>query len=68
LSDTPLAGTGCAFRDRCPQAFARCAAETPALRSVGPGRAVACHLSTSFSEEKEAKRLFPIVAGWWKLP
>ncbi len=44
LSDAPTAGPGCVFRDRCPQAFARCAAETPALRPVAAGRKVACHL------------------------
>jgi len=35
--------SGCRFRDRCPQAQARCAAETPALRDVGQQRRVACH-------------------------
>jgi peptide/nickel transport system ATP-binding protein len=44
LSDTPLTGTGCAFRDRCPHAFSRCEAETPLLRQVGATRSVACHL------------------------
>ena len=44
LSDAPLTGPGCAFRDRCPQAFARCAAEAPALRPLSTGRKVACHL------------------------
>ena len=44
LSDAPLNGPGCAFRDRCPQAFARCAAEAPALRPLSTGRKVACHL------------------------
>jgi oligopeptide transport system ATP-binding protein len=34
---------GCVFRQRCPQVFARCASETPALRRVGAGLA-ACHL------------------------
>jgi oligopeptide transport system ATP-binding protein len=34
---------GCAFRDRCPFAFERCA-ERPALLELGPGRAKACHL------------------------
>jgi oligopeptide/dipeptide ABC transporter ATP-binding protein len=42
-SDAPPAG-GCAFRDRCPAAFARCASETPVLRPTAPGRSVACHL------------------------
>jgi len=35
---------GCAFRDRCPHATTRCASEQPALRDLGEGRAVACHL------------------------
>ena len=43
LSDTPPDGVGCAFRDRCPEVFARCHAETPALRAIGDGRTVACH-------------------------
>ncbi len=34
--------SGCRFRDRCPRAEARCAAEVPMLRDVG-GRHVACH-------------------------
>ena len=36
--------SGCAFRDRCPHAMPRCAAETPALRSIGDGHRMACHL------------------------
>jgi oligopeptide/dipeptide ABC transporter ATP-binding protein len=44
LADAPPTGGGCAFRDRCPHAFARCAAETPALRHIGSGRRAACHL------------------------
>ena len=36
--------SGCRFRDRCPQAFARCAAEVPPLREIAPGRRAACHL------------------------
>ena len=44
LSDKPLHGVGCAFRDRCPLAFARCEAETPLLRPTTTGRRVACHL------------------------
>ena len=35
--------TGCVFHSRCPQAFARCASETPVLRRCGAGLA-ACHL------------------------
>ena len=44
LSDAPLAGGGCAFRDRCLQAFSRCDVEAPGLRVVSDGRKVACHL------------------------
>jgi peptide/nickel transport system ATP-binding protein/oligopeptide transport system ATP-binding protein len=36
--------SGCCFRTRCPFAYDRCAAERPALREVGDGQAVACHL------------------------
>ena len=36
--------SGCRFRDRCPHAFARCAAEAPVLRAVASGHRVACHL------------------------
>ena len=35
--------SGCRFRTRCPRATTRCAVETPALRSIAPGRQVACH-------------------------
>ena len=36
--------SGCVFRTRCPYAIDRCAAEVPALRSVGES-VVACHLA-----------------------
>ena len=36
---------GCAFHPRCPIAVAVCRAETPALRRLADGRAVACHLA-----------------------
>jgi peptide/nickel transport system ATP-binding protein len=36
--------TGCHFHTRCPQAFARCRGEEPALRPLPDGRRVACHL------------------------
>jgi oligopeptide/dipeptide ABC transporter ATP-binding protein len=44
VSDAGRRPGGCRFRDRCPLAFDRCAAEDPALREVAPGRRVACHL------------------------
>ena len=34
--------SGCAFRTRCPRATATCADVVPELRSVAPGRQVAC--------------------------
>ena len=43
LGETPD-GAGCPFRVRCPHAFDRCSAETPALRELAAGRRVACHL------------------------
>ncbi len=36
--------SGCHFHPRCPYAEARCKTEAPALRDVGMGRQVACHL------------------------
>ncbi len=36
---------GCRFHTRCPQAFARCRIEEPALRPVGEGHLAACHLN-----------------------
>jgi len=35
---------GCTFHTRCPYVQARCKSEVPALREVGPGQMVACHL------------------------
>jgi len=34
---------GCAFHTRCPYAEARCRAEAPRLRELGPGHWVSCH-------------------------
>lgn len=42
--DGDAAGTGCAFRLRCPHAFAPCHAAAPDLRIAAPGHFVACHL------------------------
>ncbi len=40
---SPLAPpSGCVFRTRCPQAIADCAALVPPLRTIAPGRQVAC--------------------------
>jgi len=38
--------SGCAFRTRCPHAFARCETERPELRARTDGQQVACHLDT----------------------
>lgn len=48
LSDLPK---GCAFQNRCPDAFERCLAERPELGSMLPHRKVAC-----FAAEKELSR------------
>jgi peptide/nickel transport system ATP-binding protein len=45
LSELPA---GCAFQNRCTDAFARCRAERPALMPLLPGRTVAC-----FAAEEE---------------
>ncbi len=49
---------GCHFHPRCALAVARCRSERPALRPMGDGRQVACHLetptSTSFQPAEEA--------------
>ncbi len=39
--EAPPAATGCAYRSRCPLAFARCEAASPSLE--GAGHAVACY-------------------------
>ena len=36
---------GCRFHPRCPFAEPRCRVEVPALRELGPGHRVACHLA-----------------------
>ena len=37
--------SGCRFRDRCPYAWERCAAEHPPLYDVGAGHTSRCHLA-----------------------
>jgi oligopeptide/dipeptide ABC transporter ATP-binding protein len=39
------AGPGCAFAPRCASAIARCHDERPAVRPIGAGATVACHLA-----------------------
>lgn len=36
---------GCTFHPRCSHAISRCKEESPVLRSIGPGRQCACHLT-----------------------
>jgi peptide/nickel transport system ATP-binding protein len=36
---------GCRFHTRCPQAFARCRSEEPALKPMAYGHVAACHLN-----------------------
>ncbi len=37
--------SGCTFHPRCPYAQARCRAEKPGLREIGPSHFVACHFA-----------------------
>lgn len=39
----PADWAACAFRHQCARATERCSRETPALRSLAPGRSAACH-------------------------
>ena len=41
--------SGCRFHPRCPVAEPGCTKETPALRAVGAGHRVACHLASNGS-------------------
>jgi len=43
---------GCRFRGRCPLAIARCEAETPLLRELGPGHDTACHVAEPDREHR----------------
>jgi oligopeptide/dipeptide ABC transporter ATP-binding protein len=42
--DLTVATAGCSFADRCPRVEARCRAEAPPLRPVGPRHVAACWL------------------------
>ena len=44
VPDLAALPAGCAFRDRCPRAFAACAETLPPLAELGGGRAAACLL------------------------
>ncbi|OLL99845.1 Oligopeptide transport ATP-binding protein OppF [Pseudonocardia sp. Ae406_Ps2] len=44
LPDPAAPPSGCRFRTRCRHAVRRCADEEPALRPIGEGRSVRCHL------------------------
>ena len=46
-NEAGAAGAGCVFRPRCEHAQARCAVEAPALRPLGAGRTVACHVAAA---------------------
>ncbi len=51
---SPADAGGCAFRNRCPLAIARCAAERPELRMIAPGRQAACHRAEDMGAEDMA--------------
>ena len=44
--------TGCHFHPRCTLAVDRCSREQPALRDIGNGRLVACHLCESETDSR----------------
>jgi oligopeptide/dipeptide ABC transporter ATP-binding protein len=50
---------GCRFADRCPNAFDRCHAATPALTEVEPGRQVRCFLYSDASIDESV----PVTVG-----
>jgi peptide/nickel transport system ATP-binding protein len=49
VADPANPPSGCYFHPRCPYAIERCQTEAPALREIGPGRKVACHLAEKLS-------------------
>jgi oligopeptide/dipeptide ABC transporter ATP-binding protein len=50
---------GCRFRDRCPHAWERCAAEAPPLYPIGDGRAARCHLVAEPARRRPAPETAP---------
>ena len=52
LNDLPK---GCAFSDRCPQAFGPCRQSEPALVEVAPGRRVRCFLHHDKSRQNRKR-------------
>lgn len=44
--------SGCHFRDRCPHAFERCAAEEPQFIDVSDGHKAACFIAGELADEK----------------
>ena len=49
VADPANPPTGCYFHPRCPYAEAQCAQEEPALRDLGEGHFVSCHLAEKLS-------------------
>jgi oligopeptide/dipeptide ABC transporter ATP-binding protein len=47
--------SGCTFHPRCPFAMDRCSVEVPALREMGSGHQVACHLFQGERTEESAQ-------------
>jgi oligopeptide/dipeptide ABC transporter ATP-binding protein len=44
---------GCHFRDRCPHAFDKCAAENPPLKELGDGHRAACWIADKLIHQSE---------------
>jgi len=44
--------SGCHFRDRCPHAFDKCAAENPPLKDLGNGHRAACWIADKLIHKK----------------